>query len=112
MHTAVAVQADGTMAQAVQSGVMSDDWQTGTLREEARAVFPFLEKLTLSPDEVGPEDVQALREAGLSDEAIRDAIYVCTVFNVIDRIADAFDFDLPTQENIPKLARFLVRMGY
>lgn len=99
------------MAQVVEGGLRGE-WKTGALRAEARAVLPFLEKLTLSPDEVGPEDVRELRAAGLSDEAIRDAVYVCVAFNIIDRIADAFDFEVPSPDHVRNAARFLLKMGY
>lgn len=99
------------MAQVIEGGLTSD-WNTGSLREEVRAILPFLEKLTLQPDEVGPEDVRKLREAGLSREAIRDAIYVCATFNIIDRIADAFDFQVMSPEDLPNAAKFLLKMGY
>lgn len=99
------------MAQVVEDGLMGE-WKTGSLRPEVQAVLPFLEKLTLSPDEVGPEDVRKLREAGLSADAVRDAIYVCVTFNIIDRIADAFDFKVMGPEELPKAARFLLKMGY
>jgi alkylhydroperoxidase family enzyme len=105
------VEANETMAQVVEGGLRGE-WQTGPLREEARAVLPFLEKLTLSPDEVGPEDVRKLREAGLSNEAIRDAIYICAAFNVIDRIADAFGFEVPPPDHTRNAARFLLKVGY
>jgi alkylhydroperoxidase family enzyme len=98
------------MAQVVEGG--QGEWKTGPLREEAQTILPFLEKLTLSPDEVGPEDVRKLREAGLSDEAIRDAIYVCVAFSVIDRIADAFAFEVPAPDDVRNAARFLLKMGY
>jgi alkylhydroperoxidase family enzyme len=99
------------MAQVVEGGLRGE-WKTGPLREEVRAILPFLEKLTLSPDEVGPGDVRQLREAGLSNEAIRDAIYICVAFNVIDRIADAFDFEVPAPDHVRNAARFLLKMGY
>lgn len=105
------MEADGTIAQVVEGGLRGE-WKTGALRKEARAILPFLEKLTLSPNEVGPEDVRKLREAGLSNEAIRDAIYVCVAFNVIDRIADAFDFEVPAPDHVRTAARFLLKMGY
>lgn len=99
------------MGQAIENGAMAE-WNTGALSEKVQAVLPFLEKLTLSPDEVGPEDVRKLREAGLSDEAIRDAIYVCVDFNIIDRIADAFGFEVLSPEEFRNAARFLLKMGY
>ena len=87
-------------------------WRTDLLREEVRTAFGFLEKLNALPEEIGPRDIQDLRDAGLSDEAIRDAIYVCASFNVIDRLADAFGFDVPSPEKGHKAARFLLRIGY
>ena len=48
-----------------------------------------MEKLTLDPDTIDPDDIQAARTGGLSAEAIVDAVYVCGLFNAIDRIADA-----------------------
>jgi alkylhydroperoxidase family enzyme len=55
----------------------------------------FLEKLTLHPADVGPDDVKPLRVVGLSDAAIEDAIYVCVYFNIIDRVADSLGFAVP-----------------
>ena len=96
------------MAQVVQG----DQWKTELLPEPTRKTLDFLEKLNALPEEIGPEDVQALRDAGLSDDAIRDAIYVCATFNVIDRLADAFGFDVPPPDQVRNSARFLLRMGY
>jgi len=40
-----------------------------------------------------------LRAAGVDDQAITDVIYVCFLFNVIDRVADALGFDIPPSYN-------------
>lgn len=71
-----------------------------------------MHKLTLTPDAIEPEDVAALRAAGIDDPAIVDLVYVCMVFNVIDRIADALDFDVPPQADFARSARHLLRRGY
>jgi alkylhydroperoxidase family enzyme len=91
---------------------MTGPWKTELLRPEVQAILPFLEKLTLLPEEITPEDAQPLRDAGLTDDAIRDAIAVCAAFNMIDRLADAFHFDVPTTEHLQGAARFLLKMGY
>lgn len=91
---------------------MLDDWRTASIDERLRAALGFIEKLTLSPDEVGPDDVARTRRAGVSDAALRDAVYVCALFNVIDRIADALDFAIPTDAEFAKGARVLLRFGY
>jgi alkylhydroperoxidase family enzyme len=45
--------------------------------------------VTREPAAVGREDVDALREHGLDDAAIHDAIQVIAYFNYINRVADA-----------------------
>jgi alkylhydroperoxidase family enzyme len=89
-----------------------DDWRTAPVNERVRSMLGFLERLTLSPAEVGPEDVAPLRSAGLSDRAIEEALYVCFLFSVMDRLADAFDFHLPTEEGFQRNGRLLHAIGY
>jgi alkylhydroperoxidase family enzyme len=89
-----------------------DDWRTAPIEEKLRATLGFLEKITLSPDDVGPEDAALPRQAGVSDSALRDAVYVCAVFNLIDRVSDALDFAIPSPEGFRKGARMLLRFGY
>jgi alkylhydroperoxidase family enzyme len=72
----------------------------------------FLETLTLAPDALSPADVTPLRQAGLSDAAIEDAIHVCTLFSIYDRLADAFEFDIPEQAGFEQSATMLLRRGY
>jgi len=72
----------------------------------------FLEKLTLFPKAVGPEDMAALRVAGLNDPEIRDATYVCVGFNIITRIADALDFEVPPPKAFIRSSKFLLIFGY
>jgi alkylhydroperoxidase family enzyme len=89
-----------------------DDWRTAPIDERLRSTLGFLQRLTLHPEEVGPADVEALRRAGVGDDAIRDAVYVCTLFNVIDRMADALDFAVPPPGLLAVGARYLLRVGY
>ena len=76
----------------------------------------YLEAVTLRPGEVRAEDANAVRAAGVSDEAIVDALLVCTYFNLIDRLADSFEFaplsqTLGAEGLLEHEARFLAR-GY
>jgi alkylhydroperoxidase family enzyme len=88
------------------------DWRTAPIDEKLRATLGFLEKITLSPADVGPEDAALPRRAGVSDSALRDAVYVCALFNLIDRVSDALDFAIPSQEGFRKGAKVLLRFGY
>lgn len=71
----------------------------------------FLEKLTLTPELVGPADIEPMRQTGVNDQAIEDAICICFLFNVITRMADAFDFEV-ISENIKVGAQMLYQRGY
>lgn len=55
------------------------------------------------------------RKPWLSDDAISEAIHVCALFNIINRLADAFDFDttVSTQPKaVAKSAAALLKYGY
>jgi alkylhydroperoxidase family enzyme len=76
------------------------------------ATLAFLEKQTLRPDELGPEDADAVRAAGVSDAALRDAATVCALFNMIVRLADALGWDVPSWEWLMARAPAMLEGGY
>jgi uncharacterized peroxidase-related enzyme len=88
------------------------DWRTAPIDERTRAMLGFLEKLTLTPESLTVADVAPLRQAGLSEAAIEDAIHVCTLFSVYDRLADSFEFDIPEQAGFEQGATTLLKRGY
>ena len=75
-------------------------------------MLAFLEKLTLRPDEVGPADVDAVRAAGVSDDALRNAITVCALFSMIVRLADSLGWDVPSPERLRQRAPAMLEGGY
>ena len=89
---------------------MLADWRTAPIDDKLKAMLGYLEKLTLTPDDIQPADVAALTAAGIEKQAILEAIYVCTLFNIIDRIADALDFEIPPTFNTG--AKALLKRGY
>ena len=107
-HTAVAVL---DMDEAAVKAALKD-WRTAPVNEKVRAMLGFLEKVTLTPAEVGPEDILPLRAVGLNDQAIQEALYVCTMFNMIDRWADAFDFHIPSEKGFQKGGQTQYKRGY
>ena len=82
------------------------------MSERLRATLRFLKKLTLAPEQVCADDVVELQEAGLSHDAIEEAVYIATCFNVIDRLADAFDFRPNDTRGLRWVARILLKVGY
>ena len=91
--------------------VVLDDWRSASIPKGLKATLGFLEKLTFTPGEVGPEDAQILKRAGVSEKAIEEAVFVCFLFNVMDRLADAFDFHVPS-DKVGRLARIINVIGY
>ena len=77
-----------------------------------RATLALLEKITLSPSEIGPEDLDATHRAGVSACALVDATYVCVGFNIVARVADALGFKVPSDELFLRAARLLRVFGY
>lgn len=88
------------------------DYLTAPIAEPLRATLIFLEKLTLLPGEVGPEDIQRLREAGVSDQGIREALLVSFLTAIMNRLSAAFAFE-PPPPHLAKLLALLTRyFGY
>jgi alkylhydroperoxidase family enzyme len=97
--------------QSVVDAVL-DDHRTAPIEESLRGVLSLLQKITLEPAAVGPKDIEPLLAAGLDAQAIHEAMYVAFVFNVIDRLADAFDFPVLDAEHQRRTARMLQLVGY
>lgn len=91
---------------------MLEDWRTAPVSEKVRAMLGFLQKVTLSPREVSPDDLEPVRAVGVSDRAVVDAMYICALFNLIDRVADALGFKVPTPKQFSRAAPLGWRLGY
>jgi alkylhydroperoxidase family enzyme len=79
---------------------------------QLKAALGLVRKLTLSPEEVGADDLRATLDAGVSEDGVVDVVYVCFAFNVIDRVADALGFDLLDRAGYRQGAQVLLRFGY
>jgi uncharacterized peroxidase-related enzyme len=89
-----------------------DEERRGSLPPSLRAVLEFVERLTLDPAHVGTADVQRAIDAGATAGQLEAAIEVCGAFNVINRVADALDFEIPDSREFTIAARMLTRFGY
>ena len=91
---------------------MFADPGTAPISQRLKAALELIRKLTLAPEEVGADDLQAVLSAGVSEDAVSDAVYVCFAFNLIDRVADALGFDLMDEKGYRRGAQVLLRVGY
>jgi uncharacterized peroxidase-related enzyme len=89
-----------------------NDWRTAPVDERLRATLGFIEKLTLRPGELTREDADAVRAAGVRDEALVDAIHVAALFNMIVRVADSLGFAVPPYESFLARADSMLSSGY
>jgi hypothetical protein len=85
---------------------------TAPIAPRLRAALGLVGKLTLAPEQVGVSDLRAVLGAGVSEDAVRDAIYVCFAFNLIDRVSDALGFDVMDEKGYRRGAQVLLRAGY
>jgi len=100
------------LGQGVTVEAVLADWRTAPVGAKVRGALAFLEKLTLTPETVGPEDVRLARAAGVSDAALREAIYVCFLFSTMDRLADAFGFEVADSGELTRGEWILRHFGY
>ena len=66
------------------------DIESIEIEEKYKGLLRLSVKLTENAYKVVDEDIDALRDGGLSDEEILEGVFVACMFNAIDRLADTF----------------------
>jgi uncharacterized peroxidase-related enzyme len=107
-HTATARQAyqDGSRVAAVLA-----DLESAPVEEPLRATLRMLGRLTREGT-LSAEDMREVLAAGVSPQQIEDALAVCAAFNITDRLADAFGFEVLSPEGFEAGAAYLLKRGY
>jgi alkylhydroperoxidase family enzyme len=86
-HSAM-VMAQGFSRADVQS-ILADVDNTTLIDEKTRKLLQLAGKITRHAYKVTESDIQALRDTDCTDEEIFEAIAVASLFNYMDRMADA-----------------------
>jgi len=107
-HGAVAAK---EMQRAAVDEVISD-YPTAPISGALKSALAFLEVMTLSPEDLKAEHAKAALSAGVSPQALMDAIAVGALFGIVTRYADALDFAMPTPEEFEQAANMLLKRGY
>lgn len=107
-HSAVAAGAYGDRKRVADT---LSDIDAAPIEEPLRATLRMLFKLTREQT-LQADDVQRVLAAGASRGQIEDALAVAFAFNVVNRLADAFGFALPTPEAMESGARYILSRGY
>ena len=64
------------------------DYTQASLSDQDRTMLNYVAKLTKSPREITPEDLEKLRRVGFDDTAILQINLIASWFNYINRVAD------------------------
>jgi alkylhydroperoxidase family enzyme len=89
-----------------------DDYHTAPIGEAEKALFAFIEKMNRESTSIGAADVDAVKAAGWTDEALYDAITVCALFNFYNKWIDATGVgDMPAAAYVASGER-LATAGY
>jgi uncharacterized peroxidase-related enzyme len=107
-HGAIATK--GMSRQMVDAAIA--DYRTAPLSPKLIATLGFLEKLTRTPDDITAADAKAALEAGVTADALTDAVAVATLFAIVTRHANALRFAMPTDAEFDKAADMLLKRGY
>lgn len=107
-HTATTEIAYGDKAKV--TAVLAD-LEAAPIEEPLRATLRILGKLTRA-HAVTPDDMRAVLRAGASPEQIKDALAVSFALNTINRLADAFGFEMLSPPEFEAGARYLLTRGY
>ena len=75
---------------------MLADYRTAPIDDRQKALFAFVEKMNEQSNQIRVDDIDRLKAAGWSEEAIYDAITVCALFRFYNAWIDATGVhDLP-----------------
>ena len=65
------------------------DYRTAPISDREKVLFAFLDKMNRESNRLQQEDLDAVKAAGWSEEALYDAITVCALFNFYNKWVDA-----------------------
>jgi alkylhydroperoxidase family enzyme len=89
-----------------------DEWASAAFSPAVTATLDLLAKHMAPESALTSEDVAVARRAGVSDQALVDALHVAFAFDVINRLADVFGATYEGDVGRRRTAIGLYRMGY
>jgi alkylhydroperoxidase family enzyme len=93
------------VSQEIVDAIGSADPGKAKLEEKDVALLKFVKLLTLESAKTKDSDVQAMRDAGWTDEQIWEATFEVGMFSLLNRVADAHGLDYPSNGWIPPALR-------
>jgi alkylhydroperoxidase family enzyme len=100
------VLGDGKVEEALADPDSTD------LSDKMKATMRLLAKVTKDHASLTPADFEPVLAAGVSRQGVLDALMVAYAFNIITRMADALEFDVPEAGSFSAGADMLLSRGY
>ncbi|WP_217603339.1 carboxymuconolactone decarboxylase family protein [Chitinophaga sp. GbtcB8] len=107
-HSAVSAKAYNNTA--IVEEVLAD-LKIASIDLPLKATLIMLGKLTRE-NSINAADMRAVLDSGVSSEQIEDALAICFAFNITNRLADAFNFYVPSDKAFDAGASYLLKRGY
>jgi uncharacterized peroxidase-related enzyme len=108
VHTATA-QAFGISEGTL--GALLADIGTAPVTERMKPLLEYVRELTLSPAKITPADARAVLAAGWQEQALHDAVAVCGLFNMMNRLVEGLGITTG-EDYFTAAARRLTGAGY
>jgi uncharacterized peroxidase-related enzyme len=105
---AVADIFSGPGFEQVRHGTNPSDWRIDV---RMCPVLTFVRKLTLSPGEITASDVDAIFAAGWNDRALHDAVAICALLNLMNRLVNGLGVEA-SDAYMRLAAKGLAKHGY
>jgi uncharacterized peroxidase-related enzyme len=108
VHTATA-QAFG-----IQEGTLAallSDVAAAPVSERMKPLLRYVAKLTVTPAKITPADAAAVLDAGWDERALHDAVAVCGLFSLMNRLVDGLGITA-SEDYFAAASRRLAGTGY
>ena len=107
-----ALAADLNVDPQLLEAIILKDIATAPIDERLRPVFALVQKLTLTPSKTTQADIDRVLTAGWEQQAVEDAIAVCSLLNLMNRLVDGFGLEQPSQAQLSAMAKMINTNGY
>jgi uncharacterized peroxidase-related enzyme len=90
---------------------MRSNLQSVSIDMRMRPILSFVQKLTLSPSRMTPADAEAVFAAGWNDHSLYDAVAICGLFNLMNRLVNGLGIEADSAYT-QTVAQYLATGGY
>jgi uncharacterized peroxidase-related enzyme len=80
------------------ASIVMQDYGDAALDDETLAMVEYVEKLTKEPSEMTENDIETLRNTGLSDDQILSVVMITAMFAFMNRLADGLGVEVEDEK--------------